>query len=62
MSFDRFLIWNSGNQPSRFSGTIYVSLKEGIMANIHVESVVQKEMWFKGISDLELQQPLCSVE
>ena len=36
MSFERFLIWNSGGSPVRWSETIYAILKEGILGSIHV--------------------------
>ena len=37
MSFKRFLIWRSDSPSVRWSGTIYVILKEGTMGNIHVK-------------------------
>ena len=37
MSFERFLIWNSGSPPFWRSRTIYAILKEVIMGNIHVK-------------------------
>ena len=37
MSFKRFLIWSSGGPPVQWSRTIYATLKEGIMGNIHVK-------------------------
>ena len=64
----RFLIWSSGSPHVQWSGTIYATLVEGIMGNIHVKlffkfgPMVQEEMSFKDISYLELWQPLCSVE
>ena len=37
MFFKRFLIWNSGDPPVQWSGTIYAILKEGIIGNIRVK-------------------------
>ena len=37
MSFKRFLIKSSGDPPVQWSGTIYESLKEGIMGNSHLK-------------------------
>ena len=45
MLFKRFLIWSSGGPPVRWSGTIYASLKEGMMGNIHVKLY---EIWTSG--------------
>ena len=52
--FKRFFIWSSGGPPFRWSGTIYASLKEGIMGNIHMKfgPVGQEEMSLKDISYL----------
>ena len=36
MSFKRFLIWSFGSPPVWCSRTIYATLKDGIMRNIHV--------------------------
>ena len=45
MSFERFLIWNYGGSPVRWSETIYAILKEGILGNIHVKLY---EIWTSG--------------
>ena len=45
MLLNRFLIWNSGGPPVRWSRTIYAILKEGIMGNIHV---TLNEIWTSG--------------
>ena len=37
MSFESFIILNSGSPPVWWSRTIYAILKEGIMGNIHVK-------------------------
>ena len=37
MSFKRFLIWSSGGPLVQWSETIYATLKEGIMGDIHVK-------------------------
>ena len=37
MSFNRLLIWSSGDPPVQWSKIIYAILKEGIMGNIHVK-------------------------
>ena len=62
VSFKRFLIWNSGFLPVRWSRTIYANLKEGIMGNIHVKLYEIRRCRLKDISYLELWQPLCSVD
>ena len=43
--FNGFLIWNSGCPPVRWSGTIYASLKESIIGNIHAKL---HEIWTSG--------------
>ena len=45
MSLKRFLIWSSGSPRVRWSGTIYIILKEGIIGNIHVKLF---EIWTIG--------------
>ena len=64
--FKKFLIWSSSGPPVRWSGTIFVILKKGIMENIHVKlyklGPVVQEMSFKDMSYLELWQSLCSVD
>ena len=50
MSFKRFLVWSSSGPPVWWSGTIYASLRGGIMGNIQViyfGSLVQEKMSFK---------------
>ena len=37
MSFQRLLIWSSGDPPVQWSKTIYAILKEGFMGNIRVK-------------------------
>ena len=46
MSFKRFLIWSSGDPPVRWSGAIYVILKEGIIGNNHVK-LRNLDQWFR---------------
>ena len=49
MSFKRFLIWSSGSPPVPWSRTIFASLKEGIMGNIHHFMYVKLyEIWTSG--------------
>ena len=43
--FKRFLTWSFGSPPVWWSGTIYATLKEGIMGNIHVKLY---EIWTSG--------------
>ena len=45
MSFKSFLIWSSGGPPVQWSKTIYATLKESIMGNIHVKLY---ENWTSG--------------
>ena len=51
MSIKQFLIWSSGGPCVQWSGTIYATLVEGILGNLHVKfkfgPVVQEEMSFK---------------
>ena len=59
--FKRFLIWSSCSPHVWCSTTIYATLKEGIMRNIHVKlygiwTSGSKDV-FKDISYLELWQP-----
>ena len=45
ISFNKILIWSSGGLQFRWSGTIYVILKEGIIGNIRVKLF---EIWTSG--------------
>ena len=45
LSFKRFLIWSSDGPSVRWSKTICVILKEGIVGNIHVKL---SEIWTSG--------------
>ena len=52
MSFEIFLVWSSGGPPVRWSETIYIILKEGIMGTfkrsyMKFGPAVQEDMSFK---------------
>ena len=49
MLFKRFPIWSSSVPPVWRSGTIYATLKEGTMGNIHVKLY---EIWTSGPGDV----------
>ena len=49
MSFKRFLIWSSYSPRVQWTETIYATLKEGIIGNIHVELY---EIWASGSGDV----------